>query len=87
MAKDKTIPDAITHLQIIHTWAKFAIKHNEALCNELPKVSQWTMDALNVIDGLLSTVEEQRGTIDRLEHELAAARVVLSAKGDHDADQ
>ena len=75
MAKDKTIPDAITHLQIIHTWAEFAIEHNEALYTGLPHVVQWSTDAIAAIRLLLSTVEEQRGTIDRLEHELAAARV------------
>lgn len=80
VAKDKTIPDAITHLQIIHTWAKFAIEHNEALYTGLPQVAQWSTDAIAAIRLLLSTVEEQRGTIDRLEHELAAARVIGSAK-------
>ena len=70
--KAKGYENVRVHLQIIHTWAEFAIEHKEALFAELPKVAEWVNDGVETIKAMQAIIEEQRRTIDRLEHELGA---------------
>lgn len=73
----KTIQNTITHLQIIHTWAAFDLERGTELGEKcLRDITNWSLDAVKAIEGLLAVIEEQRGMIDRLEHELGAKTVL-----------
>ena len=87
MTDPTTIPRTIDRLKLIDHYATLADHGCGDLDTELPHIANWALEGVDAIKALLSVIEEQRGTIDRLEHELAAARVVLSAKGDHNANQ
>lgn len=82
-----TIPRTIDRLKLINHYATHAAKNGCDLDTELPHIANWALEGVDAIKALLAVIEEQRGMIDRLEHELGAARVVLNTKGDHNADQ
>lgn len=41
----------ISHLQIIHTWATFALEQDENFFNEkhMQKIAEWTKEALDLL--------------------------------------
>lgn len=43
--------DIISHLQIIHTWASFAVEHDMTLgWMQLDHIAQWTLDAVELLN-------------------------------------
>lgn len=42
--------DVISHLQIIHTWASFAVEHEMTLSwMNLNHIAQWSLDAVELL--------------------------------------
>ncbi len=82
MTDQTTIPRTIDRLKLINHYATHAAKNGCDLDTELPHIANWALEGVDAIKALLALIEEQRGMIDRLEHELGAARAVLSAKGE-----
>lgn len=42
--------DIISHLQIIHTWASFAVEHEMSLSlMNLDHIAQWSLDAVEML--------------------------------------
>ena len=58
MAKKKADKreDVIGHLQIMHTWAAFALEHDLDFFEEahLRKIMEWTEEALELVNGMES---------------------------------
>jgi len=41
--------EVISHLQIIHTWASFAMEHGTVGVMQLDHIAQWTLDAVEMM--------------------------------------
>jgi len=80
MTDPATIPRTIDRLKLINRYATLAAKHDCDLDTELPHIANWALDGVDAIQSLLAVIEEQRGMIDHLEHELGAARVQAAAR-------
>ena len=80
MSKQINPNTAQTHLNMIRVWALAIAKDTGKWAETMQDFDRYAKEGVDAIKFLLSTVEEQRGTIDRLEHELAAARAVTAAK-------
>ena len=63
MADRKTV---ISHLQIIHTWAEFALERDLQFFTEkhLEEIAQWTDDALKLLKKRESTLNRLRSTME-----------------------
>ena len=56
----------ISHLQIIHTWAEFALKRDLQFFTEkhLEDIAQWTDDALKLLKERESNLNRLRSTME-----------------------
>lgn len=80
MTDPTTIPRTIDRLKLINHYATRAAKNGCDLDTELPHIANWALEGVDAIQSLLAVIEEQRNMIDRLEHELGAARVQAAAR-------
>lgn len=65
----------ITHLNIVHTWAMHSIDRDfELTPDHYGSIREWMTDGARCIRELLAVIDEQRETIDRLEHEIGERR-------------
>ena len=65
----------ITHLNIVQAWAVSAIDRVfELTPDHYGCTREWMIDGVRCIEKLLMVIDEQRETIDRLEHEIGERR-------------